>query len=341
MMLIKLYDKQMNFIRTIVEAKDLQITEELETGYKIAQFQLPYSVGFIQEEQKIEIDNYIYVVKEINMEDVDYYEVYCKPYFSGLLGKHIDSLTGYSYSLSTALAEVLEDTGWTYQFMEDIIGVYTLNIERSSALDAVSALGDLFDVDFAFDTKEKIIKVWNKRGSFVETFLFNETTLRECQVQSSTYDLITRLIPIGKDGITITAINGSSWLEDYSYTDEVIVGYWVQTGISNKDDLYKLAQDKIEDCSKPQITYKIKAIALNSLVSVGDSIRIIDEIKGIDKIERIAKTVTYPDKQEESYVELGNPITSFDDIYKSLEAAQEIVNKDTLRNLTELNKNYE
>lgn len=45
--------KKMNFIKTITDYQNLQITEELNKGYKVAQFNLPYGVGLIQEEQKI------------------------------------------------------------------------------------------------------------------------------------------------------------------------------------------------------------------------------------------------------------------------------------------------
>ena len=238
--MLKLYDKQMNFIKTIAEYSELQITEELNTGYKVAQFQLPYEVGLVQEEQKIEINDYLYVVKEVNMEDNDYYEVFCKPYWGKLLGKHIDSLTGYSYSLQVCLDEVLAETDWTYKFEQAVSGVYTVNIERKSALDAIAALKQLYNVDFAFDTKNKVIHIWNTRGEYKETFFFNETNLRQCKVQSNTYDLITRLIPIGKNGAAINLVNGSMWVENYDYTDEVIVGYWVNSSVENADDLLKL-----------------------------------------------------------------------------------------------------
>lgn len=338
--MLKLYDKQMNFIKTIAEYSELQITEELNTGYKVAQFQLPYEVGLVQEEQKIEINDYLYVVKEVNMEDNDYYEVFCKPYWGKLLGKHIDSLTGYSYSLQTCLDEVLAETDWTYKFEQAVSGVYTVKIERKSALDAIAALKQLYNVDFAFDTKNKVIHIWNTRGEYKETFFFNETNLRQCKVQSNTYDLITRLIPIGKNGAAINLVNGSMWVENYDYTDEVIVGYWVNSSVENADDLLKLAQDKIEIYSKPQTTYKINITALHSSLAVGDKIRVIDEIKGVDRVERIAKIVHYPTREEESYVELGNPLVSFDNIYKSMQEAQKAVNEDTLRNLTEINKLY-
>ena len=148
------------------------------------------------------------------------------------------------------------------------------------------------------------------------------------------------MIPIGKNGAAINLVNGSMWVENYDYTDEVIVGYWVNSSVENADDLLKLAQDKIDIYSKPQTTYKINITALHSSLAVGDKIRVIDEIKGVDRVERVAKIVYYPTREEESYVELGNPLTSFDNIYKSMQEAQKAVNEDTLRNLTEINKIY-
>lgn len=339
--MLKLYDKQNNYIKTIAEYRELQIIEELNKGYKVAQFELPYSVGLVQEEQKIEYNDYIYVVKEVNMEENDTYEVFCKPYFGSLLSKHIDSITGYSYAIDICLDEALAETDWTYILEDEIVGVYTVKLERMSCLDAVAALKELFNVDLAFDTKNKIIHVYNTRGKKKENiFFFNETTLRVCKVQSNTYDLITRLIPLGKDGTTISMVNGSLWIEDYTYTNECIVGYWTAGNVDNADDLLELAKHKLQDICKPKTTYKINLVAFDDKLNVGDSIRIIDEIKGVDRIERISKIVWYPNKQEESYIELGNPITSFDDIFKTMQEAQKIVNKDTLKNLTELNKMY-
>lgn len=342
--MIKIYDSHMNYQGPLFQYKNLQITAELKNGYKICQFSVPYAANvFLQEEQKLEIENYLFVVKEINMEDDLMYDVYCKPYWSGLAAKHIDSITGYSMTLQEAMDKVCADTGWTPVFMQDIYGIYTVNIQRQSALDALAALKNLYQVDFAFDTKSKEIQVWAERGTFKETYTISASSFCSCRIQSNTYDLVTRLIPIGKDGTTINMVNnGSIWVEDYSYTDDVIVAYWFPSNISNADDLLKLAKDRIKTLARPQTTYQISSWALQTdNLSVGDTIRIIDTIKNIDVTERIAKTVTYPEQKEKSYIELGQPAVSFDDIYKSLTEAQKIVNEDTLRNLSELNNSYQ
>lgn len=339
--MIKLYNKDMSFLKVISDYSGLRITEELETGYKVAQFSVPYSVGFIQEEQKIEISDYIYVVKEVNMEDDNMYDVYCKPYFSGLQGKHIDSLVGYNMTLEDCMETIVEDTGWKVIYEDNIVGSFTVNIERVPALDALTAAHTLYNVDFAFDTKRKEIRVWNERGCLKDTFFFNESTLRECQVQSNTYDLVTRLIPIGKNMSTIQLVNDNSlWVEDYSYTKDIIVGYYINQSVENAVNLLELAKEKIKYICRPHSTYKIKLAHFDSELSVGDSIRIIDEIKGIDRTERISKIVFCPTSIEDSYVECGDSLVSFDDIYKDFTKAQEVVNKDNMKSLTELFKTY-
>lgn len=339
--MIKLYDKNMNYIKSFDSYKDLQVTRELETGYKTVQFSVPYSIGRLCEEMKLNLDNYLYVIKEINMDDEDMYEIYCKPYFGALTGKSIDSLTGYNMTLNSCLDAIVEDTDWKYQMEQQVAGSYTINIQRKSALEALTALKTLYNIDIFYDTQNRTIHVWNKRGQYKEVFFFNETKIRSCKVQSNTYDLVTRLIPIGKNGITLQLVNNNClWIENYDYTKEVITGYYVNSSIENADDLLKTAQFKLQTVSQPQTAYKIKLNEFISTLEVGDEIRIVDEIKGIDRILRIKKIVDFPFSQEDSYLEVGDTMVSFDDIYKNYTDAQKIVNEDVLRNLGEINKLY-
>lgn len=339
-MVVRLYDKDMTFIKTFGAIRNIQISEELDTGYKTIQFQVPYSVGYIREEQKVEIDGYIYVIKEVNMEDYDCYTIYGKPYFSGLLSKRIDNYSSYRDSFADSMTDFLDGTGWTFSG-DTITGCYTVNITNSTALEAIDTLRDLYQVELYFNTKEKNIEVYNERGSYKGVYILDTINLRECQVQSNTYDLVTRLIPIGKDNMTIQRVNNNClWVENYEYTKEKIVGYYINTSIENAVDLLELAKDQLDEVSKPQTAYTIKLSSFPFELNVGDSIKIIDKIKGVNDIKRIKKKVDCPDDLDGSYIEVGSLQVSFDNIYKDLETAQKVVNDGTLRNLTELNKKY-
>lgn len=337
--MIKLYDKDRKYIKSFASYKELKITEDLETGYKTAQFQVPYIVGFLKEEQKVEIDGYLYVIKEVNMEDIECYDVYCKLDFSSLVTKAIDSLVGYGLTFPDVMNSLLAETDWTFE--GNIIGAYTLDLHNQTLLEALQSVSKLYNCFLKFKTKEKIIAATPKE-TLVEpktSFTLTPAKLKYCQVQSNTYDLVTRLYPIGKDLITVQNVNGNClYLENHEYTDEVIIGYYINSHIANADDLLSVAKRKIEDIGKPRTSYKIQLSQFDIELAVGDKVRIIDSIKGINSVAFVKKVVSFPAQQEESYVELGQTLVSFDDIYKDSQEAQKVVNKDTLRNLTELNK---
>lgn len=340
-MVFKLYDKNMNYLTGISEYKDLRISEELETGYKVAQFSLPYNI-LVVEEQKIEIDDYLYVIKEVNMEDLGLYDVYCRPYFGKLHSKHIDSITGYNMAFPDIMNKILEETDWSVVVAPDLTGSFQMNLHRKSAIEAIELVGQLFQAEYKFDTKNRVIYAYNKRGKIGGNVVLDNTNLLKCQVQSNTYDLITRLIPIGKDDTTIGLVNnGQLWVENFQYTKEIIVGYYVDSNCANADDLLKIARSKVLETGQPQSTYKLFLIDFPLDVQVGDEVRVIDKVRGLDTVKRVSKTVIYPSTPEESYIQLGSLEVSFDKIYKDFKKAQDIVNEDTLRSINEITKTYE
>lgn len=337
-MMVKLFDKDMTLLKVFDNYMELIVTQELDLGYKTLQMQLPYSITGLQEEQKVEVDGYVYVIKEINMGQQLYYQVYCKPYFSDLLSKRIDSLTGYNRLLEDCLREVISDTTWSYVIESPVVGSFTINLHQKTAIEALDALKKLYQFDYFFDTKNKIIHIWKQRIGKDILYVLDSDNLRYCKSQSNTYNLITRLIPVGKDGVLINQVNGNcAWVEDFGYTDEVIIGYWFQSSIQNADDLLSLAKDRIKDISRPKTSYRIQLIEVPPDARVGDIILIIDKIKNIQTQQQIKKIVIYYNEFQNSYIEAGSILTSFDDIYKDFKDAQDIVNEDTLRNLRELN----
>lgn len=338
--MVRLYDKNMKYINVIPYIKDLKITEELRTGYKTAQFLAPFSIGLITEEQKIEIDNYIYVIKEVNMEQPDLYSVYCKPYFSDLLKKSVDYLTGYGMTFDDVMNELLYDTEWTYTGC--IIGAHTININNKTVLESLEIISDLYNCFFKYNTKEKTIAAipMESQDEPELSFTLTAANIQHCRVQSDTYDLVTKLIPIGKNLTTVQMVNDNSLaIENHQYTDEIIVGYYINSKIENADDLLQVATRKLDEISRPHASYKIYLNQFSVNLAIGDKIRIIDSIKGIDVIAYVKKIVRFPNENEQSYVELGDTFVSFDDIYKSFTSIQDSINVETLKNLTVLNKN--
>lgn len=337
-MIVKLFDKNMNYLQSFDSYGELIVTEELEAGYKTIQLLIPYSLGHIQEEQKIEVDNYVYVIKEVNMENQDYYTVYGKPYFSGLLSKRPDNLIGYNMVLEDCLRQVLDGTDWTYVIEEFISESFTVNISNKTVLEVLTTLKSMYNFNYTFDTKNKVISFWKTKKIEPIHFTLDSENLRSCRSQSNSYDLITRLIPIGKDGTLVTLVNNNcAWVEDYSYTNEIILGYWIASGVSNADNLLQLAKTKIAEISHPATSYKIALTELPNNITIGSTVRVVDKIKGIDTTQTVQKIVRYDNQKKKSYIEVGSLRPSFDIIYKRFKDAQENVNENTLQNLRELN----
>ena len=338
--MIKVYDEKMNYIKAITSFKNLKIVEELNNGYKICQFSVPYSIGCLKEEQKIEIDNYIYVIKEVNMEKNTMYDVYCNPYYGMLTGKAITNGI-FSGTISSIMSQLLTNTDWKFIEEEQITGTYSISLNNRTMLQAIKAIKGLFGIDIFYDTKNKEIHAWRKRGEYKSAFFLTSKNLSECKIQSNTYDLITRLYPIGKDSITIAAANNNSpYLECNDYCEDIITGFYVESGVESPLDLLNIAKLKLKEVSRPHTTYSIKLTQFDTSLEVGDSIKIIDDIKGIKQTLRINKIVYYPFHNEKSYVEIGDKSVSFKDIYNSFEEAQEIVNGNFLNGFTLLNREY-
>ena len=337
--MIKLYSKEMQYIKSFSPI-GLRVTQELETGYKTAQFHSPYSFGVVLEEQKVEIDGYLYVIKEVNIEDKDYYEIFCKPYFGSLQKKRIDNYTGYGVTFDDAMSYLLSETDWTYEGT-NIVGSYTIDITNKTLLEALKYISSIYNVYFEYKTKERVIAATDKNleTGISATYTITAANLSNCVIQSNTYDLVTRLIPIGKNLTTIQLVNNNClWLEDFSYTKEVIVGYFFQSSIDNADDLRKAAFSKLQLLCRPRETYKIPLSQFSKKITIGDSIRIINTLKASQGVLKVQKVVLFPYEQELSYIELGNPQVSFDDIYKDFTSVQAMINQSNLKSLAELNK---
>jgi len=134
-----------------------------------------------------------------------------------------------------------------------------------------------------FDTKNKILKVYNKMGSsIVRSYYANDIHLHRLAKQSSTYDYATVLYPYGKDGLTISLINNNKpYLENYSYTKKRIEKVWRNEDIDVAERLMGAAQDYLESIAKPITSYKVSLSELSDKTMLGDTIVVADTIKKI------------------------------------------------------------
>lgn len=338
--MIKLYSSDIKYLGAFTKYSNLKITDSLEAGYKTAQFKMPYLDLILEEEQKVIIDNYLYVIKEINMENKLYYDVYCRPYFGDLTDKYILSYNPAPSSFEDYLIYLLGNTSWKYIINNKVSGILSIPISNCSYFDAIETIKDAFGAELYYDTLNKTIIVNhnNNMNNYDISYTFNNSNLINCKRQSNTYDMITRLIPLGKNGLNISSINnGSIYLDNFDYTKEIIVGYYINDSITNINDLYSLARKELNKLAYPAITYTINIGNLNKPVKLGDNVRIIDTFKNIDTVRRINKMVIFPDNPEKNYMEVGSPKIMFNKLFNQSQFKQNYINNSFYIDIANIN----
>ena len=169
-----------------------------------------------------------------------------------------------------------------------------------------------YQQEFWFDTKNKVLKIYDKMGSQFGAYYSNQLKMRQLVKQSSTYDYATVLYPIGKNGLTINVVNNNkSYLENYSYTNKKIEKLFIDEECEVAEILKAKAEAYLDEISVPRASYQVKLTDLGDNIAIGDTIILVDKIKKIKQKQRVVKIVRYWKSPERSQVEISNLQTNF------------------------------
>lgn len=309
-MILKIYDNSHNFLQVIDILKDLYIEETLSTGLKTLCFKVPCQEEYftaIQEENYIEDADSEYVIKEIINSDNSYITVYCRENIEALTGMVYEVFDCYRLSTPQALRYCIRDTGWTLDYQSTDYSVITYQTSFVSSYEMIKTLTEEYGLEKRFDSKNKTLRIYDKRGKDIGIYYSNELKMKQLVKQSNTYDFATRIIPIGKNGLKIGGVNNSiNYLENFSYCSKLITAVWVNEDIDVAEKLKAAGQDYLNMVCQPRASYKVKLTDLNDNLAVGDSILLIDKIKRIKQQQRVVKIIKYPLAPEKSIVEISN-----------------------------------
>lgn len=308
--MIKVYDSNYKFLKLLPSCRNIYTTETLSTGLKTLCFQVPCQDEFfniIQEENYVETADYSFVIKELVLEDNDFMTVYCSPNIEQLTGKIFPIFDVLEKSLPQAYAYCLSLGDWTVDYQSTNLSMVTYQLPRVSGYEMIEALAADAGQDLWFDTKHKVLRVYDKMGSEFGAFYSNELRLKKLIKQSSTYDYFTVLHPIGKDGLTIGLINNDKdYLENFTYTDKYIEKYFIDEEIEAAEILKAKAEKYLEENCMPKASYKLQLSELGEKAQLGDTIQLVDKLKRIKQKQRIVKIVRYLREPERDSVEISN-----------------------------------
>ncbi|MCR1963689.1 phage tail protein [Clostridium perfringens] len=341
MELLQLYDKNKKKIAALTEYENLCIESILESGDKTLSFYYSLFYKFydeIEEETYIRTKTDEYVVKAKGGDSNDNKTLFtCKLNVEELEGTIFDRFESVEQNLVDALNLAIVSTGW--RLNSDNCNnrkKRTIRMTNCSSWTIIQKAKKLYDIEFKFDTLNKIIMLFDKIGDDRGIYFIDSLNLRALQVQGNSYGFYTRIIPTGKGGLTIASVNGGkTYLENKQYSNKTLTYYWKDERYTKPESLKEDALEKLNIMSKPFKSYIASTINLAKMngkykdildYNLGDYIYLISNKNKVKDKHRIVKTKEYPQDHSKDTVELAN---------KALDLSEEKLLVDEMSNTLE------
>lgn len=326
---MQIYDDKKKRIGTLTGFKGRAITKTLDSGDKELSFEYPANgamVDLLKEEYYIRTKEDEFVLKAVETGER------CNKYTATL---NVEELEGQSFpygfasqeqTIRACLTFAFEGTGWT-------VGTCTVTKKRTIDIEeATTAWGVLqsclstYRCECEIDTLQKRINVYTQIGQDRGCYFVEGLNLRKLTATSDTYEFYTRIIPIGKDGITIEWLHGKEYLENYQYSTKVKTYTWKDERYTNTTSLMEDAEAKLEELSKPYKVYAADVVDLAKAnpeykdildYGIGDTVMMVSKHPRMREKQRIVKIVEYPETPEKNTVELSNTTKTFAEVQKT------------------------
>lgn len=218
-------------------------------------------------EGQVEYLGDLYVIKGMNSRSkAKICTVNCELDLDGLDNKKITE-TYTTASFSRVSRDALSGTGWSIVDADLVSRRTTLELQDNTPREILEKCSNktAFATCYEFDTKNKVIaciKPYNNTTP-TGTYFTDELNLDDLSAKGSSSGLFTKLYAYGKDGLTIAAANnGLKYIENYSYTDRVIVKTWRDERYTDAYELFNDAKVMLDAGAEPEISYQLKVINL-------------------------------------------------------------------------------
>lgn len=198
----------------------------------------------------------------------------------------------------------LQNTEWNIGIIE-ITSAKSFESECKNPLELLQLIADVYNGELVFDSENRLVNLVKSTGSDNGMLFHYKKNMKSIERVVSTTGLVTRLYATGADGLTFASVNnGLSYVEDFSYTDEVLIGTLDCSSFTDAADMLDYAKLRVADYCRPTYSYTLSVIYLESYpgyshekYGLGDVVRVVDEELGIDlrtRIIRMEKDILEP-----------------------------------------------
>ena len=223
---------------------------------------------FIQEETRLIYDGQRYIVKGINERTkAKVSTITAELDLTGLSNKVYQQKTFSTQSFHNLCLDILSGTGWTV--VDDDL------VRRRTTIEATDKTprqileqctnATAYNTCYEFDSINKSLRCITPYNNTEPcgTYFTDELNLQEVTFKGSSSGIVTRLYPIGKDGLTIASVNGGKqYIDDFSYTTDVVAQVWRDERYTNAQELKDDGIVKLRAMAYPDRSYTCKIIDL-------------------------------------------------------------------------------
>ena len=207
---------------------------------------------------------------------------------------------GGNYPVGTAghaLYALLSGTGWSIDTVDtEIDGIFDLETDKESVLANIQEVQKKWGGYLVWNSIGQTVSLrdedaWQNYTGFQIRYAKNLQNITRTDDNS----LVTKLYPYGENDLNIRTVNDNKeYLENYSYTDKVYVGYYQNQDLHTPEEVKGKGLEVLAKMCKPRRNYRIKIADLRALpeyqhedFSLGDIVDVIDEDLGIEVRARL------------------------------------------------------
>ena len=151
--------------------------------------------------------------------------------------------------------------GWTMYYDKTDTQRRSVNLDcGGTPLEIALAAQESYGCAMQFDTAHHACRVYYpKRNADSGVVLTESATMRRRpQYTGKSTELVTRVYPIGADGLTIDSVNGGkNYVENHTYTDKVICKVWKDERYVVAENLRDDAQALVDELAIPEVSWEV------------------------------------------------------------------------------------
>lgn len=318
--MLRVYNQNHEAIQPLMTYQGLSLEQEVN-GEDQLSFTAPRDCG-LQEEYYIRTQDNEYVVKEISSNITDTtVSVVCKINVEALKGTPIKYFETIEKTAISSLQLALSYTSEAWTVSSTLTKKRTVRLSQKTIWDVLQEIIGLYNCECKIDAINKVITLEETIGEDKGSYFMEGLNLKELDIQSDTYDLVTRIYPVGADGLTIASVNdGKDYVENTTWSSKPLAMYWEDNRYTVAENLRDDAIEKLASLAVPAKSYSCSVIDLATSAGlsvtdykIGDIVWIISNSEGIKEKHRIVSMTSYPDEPDNNTCTLSTTLATLTD----------------------------